>query len=375
MIDCNAYFDLLKRSGVEFFAGVPDSLLKSFCAYVADHADPELDLIAASEGGAVALAAGHYLATRRLGMIYMQNSGLGNAINPLTSLVDPEVYSIPMLLLIGWRGEPGRPDEPQHLKQGKVTLSTLDALGISYEIHPQALEEAEEVIERAVANAERTSSPYALVVRAGTFSPYELQKKIPDLYEMRREQAVIGVAQNLRSEDVVVTTTGKTSRELFEHRVASDAGHAGDFLTVGSMGHASQIALGIALARPNRQVVCLDGDGALIMHMGALAITGTRGSENFKHIVINNGAHDSVGGQATAGYAIDIPTIAEACGYREARKIVRADEVESAMDWLRATPGPVLLEIMTNKGARSDLGRPTIVPSENKLTFMKNLSR
>lgn len=375
MIECKAYFELLKRSGIRFFTGVPDSLLKDFCAYVTDHADPNTDVITASEGAAVGLAAGHYLATGRLGMVYMQNSGLGNAINPLTSLVDPEVYSIPLLLLIGWRGEPGQPDEPQHLKQGRVTLSTLEALGIPYELHPDSLDEAVLMIERATVHAEKLSSPYALVVRAGTFAQYKLQRKTPDPYEMRREQAVIGVAQNLSTDDVIVATTGKTSRELFEQRAASGVGHASDFLTVGSMGHASQIALGIALERPGRQVVCLDGDGALIMHMGALATIGTRGPKNFKHVVINNGAHDSVGGQATAGYAIDIPAVARACGYREARRIERRGELEAAVGWMRNTPGPVLLEIMTSKGGRADLGRPTIAPRDNKRAFMKNLAR
>lgn len=375
MIDCKAYFDLLARSKIEFFAGVPDSLLEEFCAYATDHAGRDLDVIAANEGAAVALAAGHYLATGRLGMVYMQNSGLGNAINPLTSLVDPEIYGIPMVLLVGWRGEPGRPDEPQHVKQGRVTLPTLEALGISHEIHPETLEAAGAAVERAVAHAEGTSSPYALVVRAGTFGPYQPQQESPKAYEMRREQAVIGVAENLADDDVLVSTTGKTSRELFEHRAASGAGHARDFLTVGSMGHASQIALGIALARPGRQVFCLDGDGALIMHMGAMATIGTRGPANFKHIVINNGAHDSVGGQATAGYGIDVPAIASACGYRAARRIERRDELAPAVLWLRDAPGPALLEIMTRKGARPDLGRPTIAPGENKRAFMKNLSR
>lgn len=375
MIDCVAHQRVLKNCGIEFFTGVPDSLLKDFCACVTDFIDPANDLIAANEGAAVAIAAGHYLATGRLGLVYMQNSGLGNAINPLTSLVDPEVYSIPLLLLIGWRGEPGRPDEPQHVKQGDVTLSTLDALGVSYEIHPDSLDAATAVIERAVAQATATSAPFALIVREGTFSPYAMQTKEPDRFEMRREDAILGIVSHLDPDDVIVSTTGKGSRELFELRASRGASHAGDFLTVGSMGHASQIALGIALARPARQVLCIDGDGAVIMHMGALAIIGTRGTENFKHIVVNNGAHDSVGGQPTAGQSIDLPAIARACGYREARRISHADEIEEAIAWLRRSRGPVLLEVMTNKGARPNLGRPTIAPSENKLDFMKNLAR
>jgi phosphonopyruvate decarboxylase len=352
---------------------VPDSLLKGFCASLAQRG--ERDLIAANEGAAVALATGHYLATGRPGMVYMQNSGLGNALNPLTSLVDPEVYGIPMLLLIGWRGEPDRPDEPQHAKQGRVTLPMLETLGIPHEIHPDDLGQVAGALERALAHAEGASSPYALVVREGTFGPYDLQEQPRDPYEMRREEAVIGVTKGLHPDDVIVSTTGKASRELFEQRTATGASHAGDFLTVGSMGHASQIALGIALARPGRQVLCLDGDGALIMHMGALAIIGTRGPRNFKHVVINNGAHDSVGGQSTAGHSIDIPAIARACGYHGARRVVCRDELASAVVRLREEPGPALLEIMASRGARADLGRPTVSPRDNKLAFMENLSR
>ncbi len=375
MIDCSDYFELLGRSGIDFFAGVPDSLLKDFCAYVTDNADPARDVIAANEGAAIALATGHYLATGLLGLVYMQNSGLGNTINPLTSLTDPEVYRIPMLLMIGWRGEPGQLDEPQHVKQGRVTIATLDAMEIPYLILPDTTKEAERAIARAVNQAKSDSSPFAIVVRAKTFSPYALQSKTPDRFEMKREQAVIGVAEGLRSEDVIVSTTGKTSRELFEHRAARGESHASDFLTVGSMGHASQIALGIAMAKPERQVVCLDGDGALIMHMGSLAVSGTRGTSNFKHIVVNNGAHDSVGGQPTAGYAIDIPAIARACGYAQARYIERLDEMAEAIAWLREAKGPVLLEIRVDKGGRSDLGRPTTTPNENKIQFMRNLEK
>lgn len=375
MIDCAAYFEQLKRSGFGYFTGVPDSLLKDFCAYITDHADPVRHVIAANEGSAVALAAGHYLATGEPGLVYLQNSGLGNTINPLTSLSDPAIYGIPSLLLIGWRGEPGRPDEPQHVKQGAVTFDTLKALGIPSEILADTIDEAASQLDRAATYLKENSAPFAFVVRAGTFTKYEKQATASSRFEMRREDAVIEVASHLSPEDVIVSTTGKASRELFEHRAANGGDHSGDFLTVGSMGHASQIALGIALARPQRQVICLDGDGALIMHMGALAIAATRGPAKFKHIVINNGAHDSVGGQPTAGFEIDIPAIALGCGYRKAWRVERRDDVAGAVRELRETDGPALLEIMTSAGARKDLGRPTVAPSENKIAFMKNLSR
>ena len=374
MLDCKAFYDAVIEKGISFFAGVPDSLLKDFCAYVTDHTDPKRHIITANEGNAIALAAGHYLATGRPGLVYMQNSGLGNAVNPLTSLVAPEVYSIPLLLLIGWRGEPGIKDEPQHIKQGKITLPLLETLDISYSVLPDNLEEAVACLDTAVGVMDTNLSPYALVVRKGTFKPYKLQKQTVALYEMVREDAVRVFADWIGPRDVVVATTGKTSRELFEYRVASGCEQLGqDFLTVGSMGHASQIALGIALARPDRQVFCLDGDGALIMHMGSLAITGTQQPRNFKHVIINNGAHDSVGGQPSAGLDIDILAIARACGYTVALSAKTRDDLITQLDTLLTSQGPSLLEVRVNKGSRADLGRPTTTPIENKENFMKFL--
>ena len=373
MLSPGDFYQNLQSAGIDFFTGVPDSLLKDFCAYVADHAENGADLIAANEGAAVALAAGHYLATGRSALVYMQNSGLGNAVNPLTSLADPEVYSIPMLLLIGWRGEPGRPDEPQHVKQGKITHEVLDCLGIPNEVLPDSLPAARELIDRAVAHFNENESPFAIVVSAGTFDRYQKRKLAPVPWEMSREDAIQTLAAHLDESDIIVATTGKTSRELFEYRAATGGRHSGDFLTVGSMGHASQIAMAIALRRPNRQVFCLDGDGAAIMHMGSLAVIGTKAPKNFKHVVVNNGANDSVGGQPTAGHAIDLTAIADACCYRSTARVDQAMDLPSAVNRLREQEGPALLEILTHTGARGDLGRPTIAPVENKKSFMRNV--
>lgn len=371
MLYCKAFYDALIKNEISFFAGVPDTLLKDFCAYVMDYADPKRHIIAANEGNAIALAAGHYLATGRPGLVYMQNSGLGNAGNPLTSLVDTDVYSIPLLLLIGWRGEPGKKDEPQHTKQGKITLSLLETLDIHYNVLPDKLEEAVAYLHTAVDVMHTNLCPYALVVRKGTFMPYKLQEQTVGHYEMVREDAVKILADCLGPRDVIVSTTGGASRELFEYRVALGREHLGqDFFTVGSMGHASQIALGIALAQPERQVFCLDGDGALIMHMGALTVIGTHRPRNLKHVIINNGAHDSVGGQPTAGFDIDIPAIARACGYVIASKAETRDELRVQLNILRESQGPSLLEVRVNKGGRPDLGRPTMTPIENKENFM-----
>jgi phosphonopyruvate decarboxylase len=322
----------------------------------------------------VALAVGYYLGTGYPGLVYMQNSGLGNTVNPLTSLADPDVYSIPLLMLIGWRGEPGARDEPQHVKQGKITLQLLETLGVPYNVLPEERVQALLVVQEATRVMEQLRCPYALVVHADTFQPYKLQKQIVTSYEMVREDAIKIFAEWNQPQDIVVSTTGKASRELFEQR--KHVGRVGqDFFTVGSMGHASQIALGIALMHADQQVFCLDGDGAFIMHMGAPATIGSQSVPNFKHIVINNGAHDSVGGQPTAGFDIDIPSIARACGYTHAATAETHAQLLTQLDHLRALQGPALLEVRVNKGARPNLGRPTTSPIHNKESFMALLQK
>lgn len=373
MIPCAEFYQLLRAGGIEFFSGVPDSLLKDICAYIADHTPATHHVIAANEGAAVALAAGYHLATGRSGLVYLQNSGLGNTVNPLTSLTDPLVYRIPLLLLIGWRGEPGVHDEPQHIKQGAITLRQLETLGVPFEILPSDPIAANDAVERATAHLRSTGSPYALIVRKDSFEKYKLQSAQPDHCELSREQAIIRVLDALPPDTVIVSTTGMTSREVYEHRARTGGNFGRDFLTVGCMGHASQIALGIALAQPNRQVCVLDGDGAALMHLGSLAIIGSRKPANLRHIVLNNGAHDSVGGQPTVGFSVDIPAIARACGYRAAATVTHSGEVEAALAQLADSSGPAMLEIRVNKGARPDLGRPKTAPIENKAAFMQNL--
>ncbi len=371
MLNPQAFLDLIKSHGIHFSTGVPDSLLKDFAGCIADSGS---DIIAANEGGAIALAAGHYLATGEIPFVYMQNSGFGNTVNPLASLVDPEVYSIPMLLMIGWRGEPGVKDEPQHVKQGRISETLLDAMEIRYDILSSEIEEAKEQVETAVHYMEKHQAPYVLLVRKGTFDSYKMKNlpQVPD-YEMNREDAVKVILGQLNTEDVVVSTTGKTSREVFEKRASDHSGHERDFLTVGCMGHASQIALGIALAKKGRKVFCLDGDGAFLMHMGSSAIIASQAPENYFHIVINNGSHDSVGGQPTVGFDMDFGKVAEGCGYKSVFKAETKTELENLWEQFVVTEGPVFLEVKVRKGARKDLGRPTIKPVENKRDFMNNL--
>jgi phosphonopyruvate decarboxylase len=372
MLGCADVYALLRAQELDFFTGVPDSLLKDFCAYVTDHVPTADHVIAANEGNAVALAMGHFLGTGKPALVYMQNSGIGNAVNPLLSLADPEVYSIPMLLVIGWRGEPGVKDEPQHVKQGRRMTELLDAMETPWFLLPSTLDEAGETIVEAGNIMHERMSPVALLVRAGTFEAYELARDIVTDFPMNREDAVKCIAAQLLKEDIVVATTGKTSRELYEYR-RSTGSSGNDFLTVGGMGHTASIAMGIAKVQPDRLVICLDGDGSLIMHMGSLGVIASAGPRNLLHVVINNGSHDSVGGQPTVGYDIDIPAIATACGYREAISVSKRSDLEEQIVRLRAQTGPGLLEVRVNKGARPDLGRPKSTPLENRDALMTRL--
>jgi len=377
MIEVKEFYNELLNNDISFFTGVPDSLLKSFCAYIKDNVSSEKNIVSANEGNAIGLVSGYYLASKKIGLVYMQNSGLGNAVNPLASLADKLVYSIPMLLVIGWRGEPKRQDEPQHKKQGLITIETLEMLGIKYEILDEATnnDEMRLKVKRAYSYMKKNNEPYALVIKKDTFDEYKLKNNSIFDFEMTREEAIEIVISKMKENSVTVSTTGMASRELFELREKHKENHSRDFLTVGSMGHASQIALGIALSNKDKEVYCIDGDGALLMHLGGLAIIGNQESKNFKHILINNGSHDSVGGQETVGFKIDTLAIAKACGYKECYSCSTKAELLNLSEKITNIEGPILLEIKVKKGARKDLGRPTTTPIENKEAFMKFLDK
>ncbi len=386
MITPKFFIEKLKENDIDFYAGVPDSLLKNICAYIADNVDASHNIITANEGAAVGLAAGYHLATGKIGVVYMQNSGEGNIINPIASLTDPEVYNIPVLLLIGWRGRPGVHDEPQHVKQGKVTTGLLNVMGINYEVLSKEEDKAEKQIAKAVSAMKSTGEVFALVIEKDTFDSYKLQNVEKNDYPLSREEAIQTVAAAMGDRDVVVSTTGMISRELFEYRAAKGQGHERDFLTVGSMGHASQIALGIALAQSSnnaitqsRRVWCFDGDGATLMHMGSMAIVAEKAPKNYIHVVFNNGAHDSVGGQPTVGLKIDLPAVARAVGYKAAYSVSTKEELEKQLSILNSQfsieEGPVLLEVKVHKGNRADLGRPTTTPIQNKEALMAFLKK
>lgn len=375
MVRVEKVYTTFVENGVDFFTGVPDSLLADICAYITDNSPVHKHIIAANEGAAIGIASGHYMASGKLPLVYMQNSGIGNAVNPLLSLADEKVYSLPILLMIGWRGEPGTKDEPQHKKQGEVTVELLEAMGIPHIVlsddETDALLQIKDIIDITLTK----SSPHAIVIRKGTFGKYKLAGEIKNDYSLLREEALKIVVDSLGEQDITVSTTGKLSRELFEYREEKGQGHERDFLTVGSMGHSSSIALGIALEKKNRPVYCLDGDGAFIMHMGAISNIGALAPENFKHIVFNNGAHESVGGQPTLGFNIDMPTIAIACGYKVVFEASDEESLLWAIQQLKVTKGPALLEIKVKVGSREDLGRPTTTPIENKEAYMDFLER
>jgi len=386
MIDAEDFLTALHAEQVQFFAGVPDSLLKELCACFSDKLAAGQHVIAANEGGAIGLAIGHYLATHQPALVYMQNSGLGNVVNPIASLADPQVYGIPMLLVVGWRGELSADgaqihDEPQHVKQGQITLSQLEVMGIPYQVMSTQIDTAQQQLQTLLSQATKRQGPVALVVRKQSFAPYQktstpaqpgaqLADKLPALPS--REQMIAAIVANLPQDAAVVATTGMASRELFELRKAQQAGHGRDFLTVGGMGHASQIACGIALAQPERQVVCIDGDGALLMHMGSLTISAQQA--NLLHIVLNNGAHDSVGGQPTVAAQLTLAEIASAAGYAQVYSVSGAESLNTALQQALASGKSSFIEVLCRKGARADLGRPTRTPAQNKQDFMQFLT-
>ena len=302
----------------------------------------------------------------------MQNSGLGNTVNPLLSLTNKQVYDIPMLMMIGWRGEPGKKDEPQHIAQGRLTLDLLSTLEIPFQILNEDPKEAKKQFDVAIAHISENNQPYALVIRKGLFESYKLKAKVSNSYQLMREEAIKKIVDNLTGDEIIVSTTGKTSRELFEIRKTLNQKHHSDFLTVGCMGHANQIAVGMAIAKPDRKIICIDGDGAFLMHMGSLAINGAVSPKNFIHILINNGSHESVGGQPTVASNIDIVKIAEANNYKSAVSVSTLQALDKILLGIEKIVGPALIEIKTSVGSRDDLGRPTVKPVDNKDALIQN---
>ena len=367
------FLDTCQKAGIDFYTGVPDSLLKALCneLYGRYGTDSDAHIVAHNEGGAIALCAGHYLASGKPGLCYMQNSGIGNAVNPLASLMDPDVYGIPCLLVIGWRGEPGVRDEPQHVKQGKITLGQLDLMSIPYRIlSAETTNEEFGYCFSELLSEMKKGRTAAFVIRKGALQS-DRKPHYGNQYIITREAAASCILSAADPGSIFICTTGKLSREVFELREARGEDHSHDFLTVGSMGHASMIALRIAVEKPDRRIWCLDGDGAALMHLGALPVIGRRLPRNMIHVVINNGAHETVGGMPVCSGSMNIPSLAAAAGYPLVLTAENEDSlVQTLSKAVSSEVGPVLIEIRCACGSRNDLGRPTTTPIMNRDALM-----
>jgi phosphonopyruvate decarboxylase len=366
---------LVEIIGSDFYTGVPDSQLKALCNYLMDRygIDPHHHVIAANEGNCTALAAGYHLATGRVPVVYMQNSGEGNIINPVASLLNDKVYAIPVVFVVGWRGEPGIHDEPQHIYQGEVTVKLLEDMDIAtFVIGKETTDEEVAAAMDSFRSVLAAGKDVAFVIRKGALTDAPKVEYKNDNTMVREE--IIRHIVKASGEAPIISTTGKASRELFETRVANGQSHKYDFLTVGSMGHSSSIALGVAVNKPEQRIWCVDGDGAVLMHMGAMAVMGANKPANVIHVVINNGAHETVGGMPTVAGSIDLVRIALACGYPNAVCVDNFEDLDRELEASKARNELSLIEVKCSIGAREDLGRPTTTALENKQNFMEYLS-
>lgn len=365
----------LEEMGIDTITGVPDSTLKQFCDGLQNYQGNLKHYVPVNEGAAVGLAIGSYLADGKPACVYMQNSGIGNTVNPIASLANRDVYGVPILFIVGWRGEPGVKDEPQHVFQGKITCELFDVLTIPYSVIDKETtwEEIEEILEKA-AEVLANGDQYAIIVKKGTFD-----KEVPFTWEngnkLNREEALAAILKDTQKDDLIVSTTGKISRELYEQSNSIYGNHDNIFMTVGGMGHASMIALGLAKKRTDRRVICVDGDGAALMHMGALAFIASQAPENYLHIIINNQAHESVGAMPTGCQKTDFSQLAKDAGYTWTRQVKNLDQLHDALREAVQKRGPVMIEVLVSLDSRADLGRPKESARENKEAFMKDVER
>lgn len=373
MVNQKELFEALDAMGVDFFTGVPDSLLNNFCLYMVQNIPDGQHVMAANEGNAIGIAAGHYMATGKIPVVYMQNSGIGNATNPLLSLAHDCVYGIPMILVIGWRGDPAVSDHAQHRKQGELTPVLMKDMDIPYEI----LDSDDTVIEKfawAVSKAKEISSPVALIAKKAILTEKVKKQEYPESKLMNREEAVSAVVEVLGGDAIYLGTTGRATREVHEQLKAHGVGEGHEFQNVGSMGHVSSVGLGIALARPDRKVVVFDGDAAVVMHMGAMATSCRYKAGNLIHVVLNNGVNESVGGQPSAGYVVNLTEVAVACGYRTPGHAVETkEELQRIIRDFGKDEMPLFVDVHVRQGIRSDMPKLNIDHKAQKDALMKNL--
>ena len=376
-MDSLEFYNYLLGKNITFFTGVPDSLLKEFNNVIHKNTSKDNHHITANEGSAVALATGYHLATNKIPLVYLQNSGTGNMINPLMSLVSEKVYSIPMLIIIGWRGEPGIKDEPQHLSQGECMIDLIKSLNIKYDILPTNLDEAKDIIDKSIKNITINSKPHIILVKKNSFLKYIDKIMVFNDYPLYRKEVIDNIVSYFK-DDIILSTTGKISRELLETVKELDLPQDNIFLNVGAMGHVSMISLGVAM-NTNKRVVCIDGDGSVLMHMGNLTSIGTSNCSNLIHIVLNNGMHESVGIQPTNAFDVNLSNIAKNCGYSYSIVITKPDEIMPTFETISSEKfdGPVFIEIRINNKVNysHELARPKDLPIERKNKFMKYLSK
>lgn len=373
MVNQQTLFQQLDKLGVKFFTGVPDSLLNDFCLYLVNNIPDGQHVMAANEGNAIAIAAGNYMATGNIPVVYMQNSGIGNATNPLLSLTHDCVYGIPMILVIGWRGDPSINDHAQHKKQGELTPVLMSDMDIPYEI----LDADDTVVEKftwAVNKAKEISAPVALIAKKAILTQKEKKQTYADSKLMNREEAVAAVVDVLGEDAIYLGTTGRATREVHEQLIAHNIGEGHEWQNVGSMGHVSSVGLGLALARSDKRIVVFDGDAATVMHMGALATNCRYKADNMLHIVLNNGVNESVGGQPSAGYLIDLTTVAKACGYRTVGHAVETkEELQQIVRENQSGKMPLFIDVHVRQGIRSDMPKLNIDHKAQKEALMRNL--
>jgi phosphonopyruvate decarboxylase len=369
MVNCATLDSYLLEAGVSFFTGVPDSCFKPWINYLlATRKDDHV--IATNEGEALTIAAGYNLATGKTAGVYLQNSGLGNLLNPLTSVIDEHVYNIPVLLMISWRGRPGQKDEPQHERMGKNTTTILEALDIPYSIFGQR--DVQDVLRTSGVETLKSGKPYALVFQKGDIESYPIIERSREDFELTRWNVIQSITQFYGKEAVFFATTGMASRELYEWRDMSDKDHSSDFLNVGGMGWVSSIAFGFSLGS-KRRIVIFDGDGSVLMHMGNLATIGHYGPSNIMHFILDNNAHDSVGCGGTVSETVDFTKIAKAVGYRASETVTSSNELRRMLERLDGNVGPALITIKIRKGAKTDLPRPSMTPRERKALFLAGI--
>lgn len=376
MISCQDFFNILKEKGFTFFTGIPDSTFKNFLKFIADNDNKCLqNLIACNECESIALSAGYYLATNKIAVVYMQNSGLGKAVNPLTSLCDPDVYSIPVLLMIGWRGEPEKNDAPQHKKMGRIMLSLLETLEIPYSILKPDLKYIESELNKAIEYFNTINGPYAFIIRSDFFQKYEMKTIQINNCELTREEAIELIMDNLNENEIIISTTGYTSREVYEFREKREKDHFKSFYNIGSMGCASSIGLSIAIQKPNKKIIVFDGDGATIMQMGTFTTIGKNTPANFVHIIFDNHVHETTGGQPSNSISANFLQIALACNYKYGKIVRTKTELFDVIKVIKNKEGPLIIAVQVKMGTRPNLKRPEKAPKYYKENLLKFLTK